>query len=264
MERAQGGRVKVTVRTGVVTGEGSAWIPAEGVVHLWSWLLPVEARTLSELEATLSADEWWRVRRMASHHHAGRFVSGRGMVRRILGSYLDLPPRELRFRYGRQGKPELDGFPGDSLAFNFSDSYQLAVLSVVAGHPIGVDVERIRHLSKAEAVSASGSAGGVSDRIRGVEELREAEAFLRAWTRKEAAAKAEGSGLQLLSEALAQSLPAPARRPRADDFDEGPNRWRVYPLPLPAGYAGALAASRPIETIICFPCSPELVPASDR
>ena len=260
MERAQGGRVKVTVRTGVVTGEGSAWIPAEGVVHLWSWLLPVEARTLSELEATLSADEWRRVRGMASHHHAGRFVSGRGMVRRILGSYLDLPPHELRFRYGRQGKPELDGFTGDSLAFNFSDSYELAVLSVVAGHPIGVDVERIRRLSKAEAVNAAGSAKAAPDRSEADSALPETEAFLWAWTRREAAAKAQGSGLQLWSETLAAST----RRLPPNDLDEGPDRWRVYPLPLPAGYTGALAASREIETIICFPCSPDLVPASDR
>ncbi len=256
--------MKVTVRTGVVPGAGSARFPAEGAVHLWSWLLPAEAQTLSELEATLSEDEWRRVRRTASHHHANQFVSGRGMVRRILGSYLELPPHEIRFRYGRQGKPELDGFPLNSLAFNYSDSYELAVLSVVAGHPIGVDVERIRPLSKAEAVNAAGSAEEPSDRSEACYALRETEAFLSAWARREAAAKAEGSGLQLLSEALAPSLAAPARRPPGNDLDEGPSRWRVYPLPLPASYAGALAASQEIETVVCFPCSPGLVPVSHR
>ena len=256
--------MKVTVRPGVVPGAGSARFPAEGAVHLWLWLLPVEAQTLSELEATLSEDEWRRVRRTASHHHASQFVSGRGMLRRILGSYLDLPPHEIRFRYGPQGKPELDGFPVNSLAFNCSDSNELAVLSVAAGHPIGVDVERIRPLSKAEAVNAAGPAGEAWDRSEACYALRETEAFLSAWTRREAAAKAEGSGLQLLPEALAPSLAAPARRPQADDLDEGRNRWRVYPLPLPAGYAGALAASREIETVVCFPGSPELAPVLYR
>lgn len=256
--------MKVTVRTGLVPGEGSAGFPAAGAVHLWSWLLPVEARTLSELEATLSEDEWRRVSRTASHHHASRFISGRGMVRRILGSYLDWPPHQIRFRYGRQGKPELDGFPLNSLAFNYSDSCELAVLAVTAGHPIGVDVERIRRLSMAEAANAARSDGELSHRSEADSELRKTEAFLWSWTRREAAAKAEGSGLQLLSDGLTPSPAAPVRQPTDYDLNERPDRWRVYPLPLPAGYAGALAASREIETVVCFPCSPELVPVPYR
>lgn len=263
MERAQGGRVNVITRSGMPAAEGSAAVPAEGVVHLWSWLLTVKEQTLPELEGTLSDDEWRRVRRIRSHSDARRFISRRGMMRQILGSYLELHANELRFGYGRQGKPFLAPSQARSLSFNLADSGELAVLAVCSGHPIGVDVERIRPFSAAAGMDAIALARSEIRQAKAGPPLVDADAFFRSWTDKEALAKAKGSGLQLLSKTLTPSMPAPVSLTRpANQPDDGPEPWRVYPLPLPPGYAGALVASQKIKTIICLPCAPELAPAS--
>ena len=263
MEREQGGRVKVITRSKTFTAEGSAGVPPEGVVHLWSWLLPVEELTLSELEGTLSDDEWRRVRRLRSHSDARRFISRRGMMRQILGSYLELHAHELAFCYGGQGKPFLAPSQARSLSFNLSDSGELAVLAVCSGHPIGVDVERIRPCTEAAGIDAAAFAQSGIGQANARPPLVDADSFFRSWTRKEAVVKARGSGLQLLSGGMTPSQAAHALPPPPhSQLDDGPGPWRVYPLPLPPGYAGALAASQEIETIVCFPCAPDLAPVS--
>jgi len=264
MERAQVGLVKAVPKSKVIMGNGQPPIPGRGEVHLWSWLLADDARTLAALEGTLSDDEWRRVRRIRSHSDARRFISRRGTVRQILGGYPELDANKLRFRYGRQGKPVLAPSLASSLSFNLADSGELAVLAVCIRHPIGVDVERIRPCSDAAEMAASVLALSENEQAKTKPPSDETEAFFRSWTRKEAVSKAEGSGLQFLSKALTPSPAAPVVRPAKNHLDEEPSRWHVYPLPLPSGYAGALAASREIETIICFPRSPDLVPASDR
>lgn len=262
MEGAEGGRVRATIWTSRPPSEGKPGFPAEGVVHLWSWLLTVEEQKLSELEETLSDDEWRRVRRFRSHCVARNFISRRGMMRQILGRYLDQRPHEIRFRYGPQGKPSLDQSREPPLSFNLSDSAELAVLAVCCGSPIGVDVERIRPCFEAAEIAGVGHAGSGIGQAVAHPHLGNADAFFRSWTEKEAVAKGKGSGLQFHSAAPTSRPTAPCRRPPDIHLEEGPDAWQVYPLPLPPGYVGSLAASLDVEAIICFPCSPDLTPAS--
>lgn len=262
MERAEGGRVRAPKWTSRPPAEGKPGFLAEGIVHLWSWLLSVDVQKLSELEETLSDDEWRRVSRLRSHCDARNFIARRGKMRQILGRYLDLPPHEIRFRYGPQGKPLLVQSRESSLSFNLSDSGELAVLALCCGCPIGVDVERIRPCFEAAAIDApclarSGIGQADSHHNRG-----DANAFFRSWTEKEAVAKGKGSGLRFSSATQTSAPAVPGSRPLDIHLDEGPDAWRIYPLPLPPGYVGALAATLDVENIICFPCSPCLTPAS--
>src|SRR5207248_6265353 len=59
------------------------------------------------------------------------FTAARGMLRGILGRYLDYPPGALRFDYTVHGKPSLPGeLGGDRLRFNLSHSHGLALCAV--------------------------------------------------------------------------------------------------------------------------------------
>ena len=61
------------------------------------------------LEALLSRDERERARRFRFDRERDRFVVGRGLLRLLLGRYVDADAAELRFEYGRHKKPALLG-----------------------------------------------------------------------------------------------------------------------------------------------------------
>jgi len=107
-----------------------------GVVDVWRADLAA-ADGLAEL---LCAQERARAERLL---RATLWARSRGMLRALLGRYLDRDPRGLRFELGPQGKPALRGRAGRArqLRFNLSHSGELALVAVTAGREVGVDVE---------------------------------------------------------------------------------------------------------------------------
>ncbi|MGQ9897720.1 MAG: 4'-phosphopantetheinyl transferase family protein [Acidobacteriota bacterium] len=105
-------------------------------VHLW-WL-PLSA-DVKAMETLLSTDECQRAQRFRRPAAAHRFCLGRALLRTILGNYLDLPPRQLRFAYTDNGKPYLPDTP--HLMFSLAHAGDIGLLAVTYYRRIGVDVE---------------------------------------------------------------------------------------------------------------------------
>ncbi len=224
--------------------------------HVWTWNLTVEHSALAQLERLLSDDEWRRVRHLRSGQDARRFVVRRGVVRRILGLYLDLPPQNINFVYTEFGKPALR--PGSylHLHFNVSDSFELAALAVCASHPLGIDVERLRPYPSGAPMTSSYMTPPEIERLSRAGETERNRILFQAWTRFEAVAKAEGSGLRNLPRDLTRPGPASHRAQYFDPAQVSSNdRFRVADLSLPSGYVGALAAPPAIEKTVVFPVS---------
>ncbi len=161
----------------VIDARGSAAAPAlwaiPGVVDVWRADLSAaaESATADGLMDLLCEEERARAARIAVEHRRVLWARSRGMLRALLGRYLEADPRELRFALGAHGKPALYGDAGGAsgLRFNLSHSGELMLVAVTAGREVGVDVEL------------------VSDR-------RPAD-FLREWTVREAIVKCLGVGL---------------------------------------------------------------------
>jgi 4'-phosphopantetheinyl transferase len=103
------------------------------MVHVWraSLRVRVPAIDLHQLQATLTADEIHRAARFYFQKDRDHYIAGRGLVRAILGRYLDIAPGEIRFRYGLHGKPELDSsIDRRDISFNVSHSHDLALIAV--------------------------------------------------------------------------------------------------------------------------------------
>src|SRR4051812_49389135 len=84
----------------------------EGDIDLWEAQLDQqEPEVVQFLQSLLSADESERAAKFYFERDRRRFVVGRGILRMILARYVAIEPRELRFAYGENGKPEIEGAP---------------------------------------------------------------------------------------------------------------------------------------------------------
>jgi 4'-phosphopantetheinyl transferase len=175
------------------------------------------------------------------------------MLREILSWHTSESPGELEFCYGPHGKPRLKAANGaHQLRFNVSHSHGLAVFAIARDREVGVDIERFQPDFAWEDIAASFFSAGEVDVLNSLPAQDRCEAFLNAWTCKEACAKARGDGLSLPLEQLEASLLLveswsfhPSRTLQE------PSRWALKTFTPLAGYAGALAAEGTGWQITC-------------
>lgn len=209
-------------------------------VHLWWTFLDIDRVHLRGLSALLSQEEAARAERFISDVHTRHFTAARGILRRLLGNYLAIPPEDVIIRRDRQGKPYLD-YPAAAapLCFNLSHSRGVALFGFSVNRRLGVDVERIdpgrspeklaRRFFRPEEYRAVMAASGPARH----------EMFFRYWTIKEAYLKAVGDGIARLGDIAVQEDPAGCRiRDAAKGADKD---WSIRPVSIRAAYAGAVA-----------------------
>ncbi len=168
-------------------------------------------------------------------------------LRLALGYCLSLSPHDIRIDVTEMGKPFVDPVQGGGLSFNVSHSRRSALIAIGAGQRLGIDIEAIDAGPGADWHSLLDTCFDTNDadRIRSLPPDAARAAFYRGWTRKEAMAKALGTGF--LTDPRA--LPVPfedARRCRA--VAPGGEQFELVDLGR-EGFAAALAA----ETIVGLP-----------
>jgi phosphopantetheinyl transferase len=199
-----------------------------GAVHIWQ--ADLDAVSV-QLERLLSQRERVRAARIVREPARRRWMAARGVLRTLLGEYLERDPRSLRFAEEPRGKPTLETSGESRLHFSLAHSGGLAVCALSRDCAVGVDVElTIRHPG-AHAYSRD---------------------FLRAWVTHEAEIKRVGVG--------GRSRPTPDRATRSSSkpwiaelhlgpeavgavaLETTPVDFRVYPIDfrsygsiLPAG-----------------------------
>jgi 4'-phosphopantetheinyl transferase len=167
-------------------------------VHVWRAYLDVTEGSISYLEDTLDANERERAERFQFPEHRSRFICAHGALREILGRYLALQPTELRFSYGRFGKPALAAQPKKRrLSFNMSHAHQIALYAVVWDRDIGIDLEHHRPILEADQIVERNFSAREKATFGALPANKKQDVFLKYWTRKEAFVKAVGGGLSL-------------------------------------------------------------------
>jgi len=76
-------------------------------IHIWCASLSASPEDLSHYIPLLSQDELARSKRFYFKKDRDHFIVGRGLLRTILDSYLDVEPSQIEFVYGQYGKPAL-------------------------------------------------------------------------------------------------------------------------------------------------------------
>ncbi len=196
-----------------------------------------------EPDALLSADERTRAARFVFDTDRRRFVTGRAVLRTLLGRCVGRPAQGLSFRYGPQGKPVLaDG----DLWFNASASAGKALYAASASRRVGADIERVRDLADMEAVA--GRVFSVAERewINGRRAAERKNGFFRCWARKEAVVKGSGAGLSMPLDRfnVRPDRRGPVRVGAAAASGEN-GHWIVRDIAAFPGFAAAVAAEAP-------------------
>lgn len=207
-------------------------------VHVWTIDPDVSPTVATTLAGVL--DERERARSTALRDPCQRraFRTTRGALRVILGAYRGTAPARLRLRTGRWGKPELAD--GCGLRFSLTHAGTEVLLAVTGGaRDVGVDVERGRPGSTAEALATRYFPPCEAALVTSAAPELRMDTYLRLWTRKEACVKAAGARL-----ALGLGLPVAGEsgvRLVTDPTGRLPAPWLVRDLDAPAGYRAAVA-----------------------
>ncbi|MEH2060109.1 MAG: 4'-phosphopantetheinyl transferase HetI [Nostoc sp.] len=201
-------------------------------IHVWRIELDQTEAQLQHLTTTLSSDEMARAERFYFPKHRQHFIAGRGILRTILGRYLDIKPSEVQFNYQHRGKPVL---ADSGLAFNLSHSQGLGLCAVNCTRQIGVDLEYIRPMSDLEALAKRFFLPREYEILRSLSPNQQQEVFFRYWTCKEAYLKATGDGLSQLEQIEVSLTPTePAKLQITED-------WSLFELVPANNYVAAVA-----------------------
>jgi 4'-phosphopantetheinyl transferase len=146
-----------------------------------------------DLCGLLCSDERRRAARFPRDHDGSLWARSRGVLRVLLGRYLQSDPSSLRLLTGEHGKlAVLDDQP---LFFNLSHSDGLALYVFAKHAEVGVDVELPRRAIDRLAIARRAFGPEEDLRLEGLDPATQEHEFLRAWVRYEAASKCLGVGI---------------------------------------------------------------------
>ncbi len=245
-----------------VAADAIVWPPAperprldHDEVHVWAARLDVVPEVLAGLAATLSDEERERAGRFRFARLRERYTAGRGLLRWLLGRYLDIGPAEVELVYSSDGKPALaPRSSGAGIHFNLSHSENLALFAFTRAGAVGVDVERIRPMKGAKDLVARFFSRRESELFQKLAEDQQPAAFFNLWTRKEALLKATGKGITGgLHELEVTFLPGePARLLAMSRNSERAARWTLRELSPADSFVGAVAVEALDVNLQCW------------
>lgn len=233
-------------------GSGPSYDVEAGAPHVW--LVDVDSPDFLALgdreglvaEGLLSAADEARAGGILDPEAGRRLRARRVMLRMILGRYVGCRPAEVGIVTAPGGKPVLlPGSPGAS-TFAFSVGHSGDLYSVAVGRcsSLGLDIERIRSVARAEAIANRWFGPREADALSGLEGEELDLAFMELWTDKEALAKRHGAGLRLMhGQSAAEEV--------HDELDVAREReaGTLVRLRPREGYVGAIAGSRPLDSV---------------
>jgi 4'-phosphopantetheinyl transferase len=171
--------------------------PAEDEVDVWGFLLDADHDLVLALHGLLSAEERSRVDCLVSEQHRTHRIVAFGALRTVLSRYEDGDPRTLRVERTPQGKPVLVRRTGggEPVRFNLTHSHGRALIAVASSRDVGIDLEM--SLARRNVVALARRFLPLEEQaaIERADEEAQQPAFLRFWVAREAALKADGTGL---------------------------------------------------------------------
>ena len=223
------------------------------IVHVWRAELDIDLWGVNRYWYLLSEDERDRATRFHFAQDRNRFVVGRGILRVLLGRYLDELPTQLRFGYSVQGKPFLLGQADDKqFSFNLSHSQGIALYVVGLRRAVGIDVEAINSTVDYEPIAKRFFSPSEQGILQALPADLQRAAFFIGWTQKEAYLKACGLGFSLPPDRVTVSLCVDDPRLLYVDAVSDETSWSFRVLDLGPKYAATVVIQGTDWTMCCW------------
>jgi 4'-phosphopantetheinyl transferase len=175
-----------------------------------------------------------------------RGAVARGVLKVLIGLYLDHAPERVELRSGRFGKPFLVGAIDDpDLQFSLAHSNHIAVYAFAKDRPIGVDVEEVRALADWEGVVGMCLSAYETEWFSRTSPARKAETFYRLWTIKEAYLKATGTGLSVPPSDIEVRAPSKSEYQfyRIEGEVQPTRSWKIAPFAVSTTFPASLVVA---------------------
>jgi 4'-phosphopantetheinyl transferase len=209
-------------------------------IHVWVVGMRASESQCATLRAWLDLQEIERASRIPNLQTRQSFLVAHGVLRCLLARYLACDPGAIEFASDPQGKPKLV-FP-ECMQFNMTHSAEWAAFAFSSNCTVGVDLEKVRPLSGLPDIIRRVLCAEEAVELMLLSECDRERGFFCCWTRKEAYSKAVGIGLAAFDTFCVAAHPdQPARLIRIGFDAATATAWAIDDLPMPAGYAGALA-----------------------
>lgn len=172
------------------------------------WLVDLEQGDGADDSACLSKTESARAQRFVFPMHRRRYIAAHVALRELLAKFTGQTAASLDIRETPLGKPFLAG--ANACAFNLSHSQGIALVAIAPSGEIGVDVEVMRAVPDAAALSAelftAAERRELAEASTNSNDQSRDSSFLSGWTRKEACLKAVGIGLGIRPDSVEVGL----------------------------------------------------------
>lgn len=212
----------------------------ENEIHVWH--AGADSKSSGILRCFLTPGEIKRADRYYFPRDRENFIASRGILRVLLGKYLNVQPDGINLHFNKYGKPFLKNCEG-SLNFNVSHSNGKILLAFARNHEIGIDIEYIRpDFADLEIARHYFSASEILALSRLPEASRK-YGFFSCWTRKEAYIKAKGRGLSIPLDSFDVSV-CPDEAPELFSVKNNTGeirKWKIFSLHAGNDYCASLA-----------------------
>jgi 4'-phosphopantetheinyl transferase len=207
-------------------------------IHVWRASLDCEVAVLRHLETVLTPDEKSRAARFIFARDRDHFIVARGILRTLLGAYLQRPATDVEFLHGPQNKPAIHSdSPQPPIHFNLSHSHGLVIYAIGQQREVGIDLEMIQPAFAGEEIAERFFSSQELAELHSLPPQLRANGFFLCWTRKEAYVKARGAGMGIPLDSFDVSL-TPGKP--AELWSTDSRRWSLRSLQPADGYVGAL------------------------
>ena len=222
-------------------------------IQVWCASLEASLWDLTSFTDQLSADEKIRAERFHFTRDRDRYIIGRGLLRALLGGYLQRDPSDIKFNYGAYGKPALaDKVNGRALEFNLSNSNDMVVYIFNWDDPVGIDIEYAHPMKDMDDFALQFFTPDECALIRSLPMEQKQKTFFKLWTCKEAYLKANGSGLTTPLNQVEVSFTnkdTASLIPLGNDHEQT-MRWRLELFTPAEGYQASLAREESQKLVV--------------
>ena len=224
-------------------------ILSEGEAHIWRADLELDDCFQSSFLKLLSPDEIDRSLKFRFAKDKRNYIVARGILRSLIGKYLDINPSQISFQYNEFGKPSIAD--NNHLHFNISHSKNLALFAFTNKLNVGVDVEFVNPDIEVKDIAANFFSANEIVKLLALPQKQQTLSFFNCWTRKESFIKAVGEGLSFPLDKFEVSLEpdSPAQLLATDWDPKDVSKWSLYSMTPGANFVGSLAIEGKVEKV---------------